>query len=244
MRKYVLLVTALIAAIAVAAVAQAAVKNKQTADLQFTPSVAGTKKKPRNASVRVNITTTNGESASKPPSAVKHVVLKFPPSGRWNGAKFPKCPPAIFMNNDVKACPKGSLVGKGKAEAWLGTTRIVHLNIYSFTDGNKLQIYVEGIDIGIFVYLTATIVQKASGITVDVPIPETVREAVPNTKTPLIKFVVPAITGQIKKAGKKINLIETTSCPKGNKYTISSTFTSEDNITQTVKATHPCTQGK
>ncbi|MFA4928782.1 MAG: hypothetical protein WC558_09715 [Patulibacter sp.] len=56
-------------------------------------------------------------------TTLQKTTVLFPLGSVYNGAKLPKCTAAALNNNGVDGCPKGSVMGKGKALAFADTVR-------------------------------------------------------------------------------------------------------------------------
>lgn len=113
MRKSLVIAAALLGALVFASVAFAAVVT--TLNVTTTPNKASTKKKLTPTRLGIDISTVDPALDQPPP--LKQVKLRFQKTGVFNGKLFPKCKFAKLRVNGPKACPKGSKVGTGTAQA-------------------------------------------------------------------------------------------------------------------------------
>jgi len=79
------------------------------------PNKASTKKKVQPITLEISISTTDPSVAQPPP--LKQDVIRCNKGGGFNGKLFPKCKFAKPRAQGKKACPKGSKVGTGTAQA-------------------------------------------------------------------------------------------------------------------------------
>jgi hypothetical protein len=108
---------ALVIAIAVAAVAiaQEPLPIKLRTVPTVTPNKAGTPKKPRG--VKIGVTAYIDMPADYDPPLVEMIEVWFPKGGRYNGAKHPTCSESVLNRWGPSRCPKGSIMGSGRATA-------------------------------------------------------------------------------------------------------------------------------
>lgn len=69
--------------------------------------------------MRVNI----GYPADYEPPLVQSVDVWFPKGGLYNGAKYPRCSQSTLSRSGPRACPKGSIMGRGTGSARADTVR-------------------------------------------------------------------------------------------------------------------------
>lgn len=81
-----------------------------------TPNKAGTKKKPRKVKLKVHVDWTTAGDGEKP--VTKSADVLFPKGSLYNGGKYPKCSQSVLSRSGPTKCPKGSIMGKGKASAY------------------------------------------------------------------------------------------------------------------------------
>lgn len=80
-----------------------------------------TKRKP--VPVTIDVLMEWDRSTNDNASTLQRTTVLFPQGSIYHGAKLPKCTAALLNNSGVAACPKGSIMGKGKAFAWADTVR-------------------------------------------------------------------------------------------------------------------------
>jgi hypothetical protein len=114
LRKTPTIVLGLAASLAFAggAIAQTDTTPSHTVNMTVKPSKAGTKKKPKSVSVKLEIS--NNKAAGTTASRIEI----FSPKGlKVNTKGFPVCSADTLINDGPSACPKGSKVGSGTAAA-------------------------------------------------------------------------------------------------------------------------------
>lgn len=80
-----------------------------------------TKRKP--VPVTVDVLMEWDRSTNDNATTLQKTTVLFPQGSIYHGAKLPKCSVALLNNSGVAACPKGSIMGKGKAWAFADTVR-------------------------------------------------------------------------------------------------------------------------
>ena len=111
MRKYLIVAVAAIAAVAFASVSLAQTPKPQTMSVKVSPKQAGTKKKPKNSSIVLDIQ--NNESKR----TLGKLVITSPKTFRLSTVGLTKCKASVLEEQGPSACPKKSKVGKGTASA-------------------------------------------------------------------------------------------------------------------------------
>jgi hypothetical protein len=129
-------------AMAAVAVAQYVLPVVTITEASVTPK-GGTKKKPKNATVKVGFTV-NRESNS----TADQIIFNLPANVRLSGKGFKYCP-ATKINQPgagggVKSCPKGSKVGTGSAVAYAGNTRIDYAITIFAASKNEIALNLAG----------------------------------------------------------------------------------------------------
>lgn len=198
-----------------------AVDMVQTLRVGITPSKAGTAKKPKAASIDVTIS-----SPTERPATTETVDVWFGKGVEFNNRAFPTCSlKTINASRGLSKCPKGSIVGKGKAKAigFLGGERVPEdLAVTAVNSpGNTLQLFVKGTNpLQIAAPITGKLTKASGqyGYKLSVTLPQDLREVLDGVFAPLVFFNV-NVRAQttVKKNGKstKVNYVETKSCPKG-----------------------------
>ncbi|MBF6621384.1 MAG: hypothetical protein ITG02_14290 [Patulibacter sp.] len=80
-----------------------------------------TKRKP--VPVTVDVLMEWDRSTNDNATTLQKTTVLFPKGSIYRGAKLPKCTFEALNNGGVDACPKGSVMGKGKASAFADTVR-------------------------------------------------------------------------------------------------------------------------
>jgi hypothetical protein len=246
MRKLMALVAIALGALSVTAVAIAQSGNtEQGLAVKASPTKAGTKKAPKNASLDVTTTTTN-KDGSQPP-VVSKAVIYFPKGFEFNGKYFKSCTAAILDAKGPSGCPKGSKVGTGNAEAMAGTDKFPPAVIDAFNGpgGKKIELYLTIPSIGLAQTIEGSI-SKATGAfayKLTVPIPENIQQPIPNMFVSLTRFNTKVKATTVAKVGKKkrkVGYVETVSCPKTRKWNFKGVFTTRDGQTMTATSSQAC----
>ena len=141
MRK--LTLTAAVAAAAIGAVGVAQAVTPTTAlKASVSPTKHGTKKKPRNVKLSIELITQ--PNPNDPPFATKSTVVHFDKSLKLGGKYLKSCTAGTVRTNNT-SCPKGSKVGTGSASGTaLGLTEPLTVTAYNGPGGNKLELLVDG----------------------------------------------------------------------------------------------------
>ncbi len=96
-----------------------------------------TKRKP--VPVTVDVLMEWDRSSNENASTLQKTTVLFPRGSIYHGGKLPKCSAALLNNSGLSACPKRSIMGKGKAWAWADTVRTT-ANI-TVVNGGKDRVY-------------------------------------------------------------------------------------------------------
>jgi hypothetical protein len=180
--------------------------------LKVSPTKAGTKKKPRSASVSLGI---EASSPSGRPDTTTRLKVTLPKGLQWNGKRWPskaRCSPAnATAKKSASACPRGSKVGSGHVTALGGPTggvvEEIDLTAFVTTRGN-LGLFLKAVTP---VPLGVMLEGKVNGRTIDVAIPTNIQEPVPGVATG-IKSLRFKLSGKAKIGGKSRGIVESTSC--------------------------------
>lgn len=97
------------------ALAQDIVPIKIAAHVTVSPNKAGTPAHPQG--VKIDVRATVDIPHDYEPPLVNTVDVWVSRGGRYNGGKFPTCSAATMAHGGIAACPKGSIMGHGKAVA-------------------------------------------------------------------------------------------------------------------------------
>jgi hypothetical protein len=97
------------------ALAQEVVPIQITAKAKVTPNKAGTPSHPQG--VKLDVKTDISIPDDYDPPLVNTVDVWISKGGLYNGAKFPTCSESAMAHRGLAACPKGSIMGHGRAKA-------------------------------------------------------------------------------------------------------------------------------
>jgi hypothetical protein len=114
LRKYLIVAIAALTAMAFTTVALAQTPAA-TMKVTIKPKKAGTKKKPKNASIELNIVNNDSKRT------LGKLTVTSPKTFKLSAKGLPKCSKSSIENNQsVDQCPKGSKIGGGTASALVG----------------------------------------------------------------------------------------------------------------------------
>lgn len=198
------------------------VEMEQKLSVRIAPTKSGTARKPKPASIEVTISSPTPE-----PATTDTVSVKFSKGVTFNNRAFPTCSLAtINATRSLSRCPRGSIVGRGKARAigFLSGTQVPEdLSVTAVNSpGNTLQLFVQGSSpLVIAAPITGRLVKGSGryGYKLNVTIPDELQEVIPGTAwAPLVYFNVKVkATTTVRRGGRstKVPYVATTSCPKG-----------------------------
>jgi hypothetical protein len=233
MKKVVLLVATVVAALALGSVAYA-INGEQGISVKLNPSKAGTKKKGKNSSIDVLVTTK--PAADDQPFATKQAVIHFDKALRFNTKMFKTCDQATAQQG-ASACPAASKVGSGSAAA-TALGQVENLTIVAFNGGNnKLELLVQGDSpLQINSVIEATLKKDTGkyGYKLIVPIPDNLQQPITGVFATLTKFET-----KVKATAKGKGYVESIAC-KGGKWNFGGDFTFTDGTTKKVTSTQKC----
>ncbi len=217
----------------------------QDFNITASPAKSGTKKKP--VPVTVNFSTGTKDDPGVLPPTTSRAAVFFPAGAQWNGDLFPKCAASgISAARSTDDCPKGSIVGSGKAAA-LAVGNIVQndLKITAVNGGkNRLNLFVEGTSpLRIQSNLDVKI-GKASGdygMSLTVDIPQNLQEPAPGVRTAITLFQV-KVGAKRKVKGVTRGIAEIGKC--NGTWKAKADFGYADGTKTTVNDSLKCTKGK
>jgi hypothetical protein len=122
---------------AAVALAQDVVPIKISAVVKVTPDKAGTPSHPQG--VTIDITGKVDIPMDYDPPLAKTVDVWISRGGVYNGGRFPTCSQRVMEQRGIRACPKGSIMGRGTARA-LADTVATYPNI-TVVNGGANQLY-------------------------------------------------------------------------------------------------------
>jgi hypothetical protein len=235
MRK--LTLTAGVAALAIGAVGAAQAVTPTTAlKASVSPTKHGTKKKPRN--VKLNIELITQPNPNDGPFATKSTVVHFDKNLKFGG-KYVKTCSADKVRSNNTACPKGSKVGTGSATGVaLGLTENLTVTAYNGPGGNKIELLVDGTSpLTIHDVIEGKLQSDKGkfGKKLVVAIPDTLQQPAPGAFATLTDFKT-----SVKGTGsKKRPYIGLAGCTK-KKLHFQSDFVFTDGSTSTATTTSKC----
>jgi hypothetical protein len=235
MRK--LTFTAGVAAAAIGAVGVAqAVTPATSIKTSVSPTKHGTKKKPRNVKLNVELITQPGPNDG--PFATKTTVVHFDKNLKLGGKYLKACSADKVRSNNT-ACPKGSKVGSGSATGVaLGLTENLTVTAYNGPRGNKLELLVDGTaPLAIHEVIEGKLQSDKGkfGQKLVVAIPDTLQQPAPGAFATLTDFKT-----SVKGTGsKKRPYVGLTGCTK-KKLNFQADFVFTDGSTSTASTTAKC----
>lgn len=115
MRKYLIMALVAMLSIAVTAVAVAqAPSTEPDVDVTLSPSNAGTKKKPKNSTLKLFVKNNQTDAT------VDTITVNIGKQVKLSGKGFKYCTAATLNTEGITGCPSGSKAGKGSANAVVG----------------------------------------------------------------------------------------------------------------------------
>jgi hypothetical protein len=228
LRKKLIVALAAVTALALAAsTAYAAVSVKFTTP--FSPNKA-------NKSAGVTTSIESSDPAAPQPPIMNKIQIKFPPGGKWNGPKFPKCSLSALQSKGPSGCPGKSKIGSGTGVGYAKpvVTDPVQGKLTLFNGGNSILVYVFP-DLGpTFV----TVCKVTGGYNLDCTIdPIKTLPSAPDAAVGTVK--TKTTPKSIKKKGKKIGLVVTPKKCKGS-WKASATFSFATGEKVTTPFTQKC----
>lgn len=209
-----------------AAAAQAVpVDMVQQLDVAIRPARAGTRRRPRPASIEVTI-----QSPTTTPATTQRVRLFLARGVRFNTRAFPTCSPRLIARTDsVSRCPRGSIIGRGRARAlgFIGGTVVPEdLTVTAVNSPrNTIQLFVFGeTPVPVAEPIAGRLVRTRGRYAhrLDVTIPAGLREIFPGAFAPLVYFNVTVKAARTVRRGRgararrtRVHFVETTACPRG-----------------------------
>jgi len=224
LRKYLIVAIAALTTVAFATVAIAQTGDTATLKTKLTPTNAGTKNKPKNSKLDLNVINGNTQRTMSDLDIFMPKTLKLSLKG------MPSCAPDKVL---ARSCPKSSLLGTGEAKAKTGVNGSTPGDLTFDVKAVKTKSQVNGKDMlgfviddgGSLIFLTETKLSKAGGkygqkLHIDVP------ELAQHAGT-AFNGLVSLHTKLGKKKGKNM-LLATTGC-KGKKQPFKVVLTFIDN---------------
>lgn len=238
------ILAALCAAIAMAVVGTAIAANEYVVATSFSPTKAGTAKKPVPVGVRLafNIEDTEG----KRPLSLERLAIRFTGS-RFNGAFFKNCTASSITQAQSDAnCPSGSLVGTGYARNLAGNradrndkSQNCYLALRLHNSGrNRLALFVKGSQtapagqtcpLNLAVAIPISISTSSSSSTFNLTIPESLKHPLATITNSLIEMRLNLPRKTTRRAGKTRGWAENVGRCRGGTRPVNFTFYNEEN---------------
>jgi hypothetical protein len=218
LRKYLITAVAAVAAIAVAAPIASAQEPEPTMEVNITPKNAGTKKKPKNSTIKLSIENPETTRTMTKLTITTAKTFKFSAKG------LTKCDESVLETSGPSACPAKSRVGKGTASAALGVTSPtptpLTFDVTAVVLGAKeVGFYLAARELPVNVLAPGHI----SGRKLTIEVPEAAQQPVPGTFAGLISLETTL------KAKKGKNYLASTNGCKARKHPFSAVLTFRDN---------------
>ena len=217
MRKLLIAAIAVFTAIGLVSVATAQTPGADL-DVKVSPANAGTKKKPKNSSLALEIV--NGDTTR----TMSKLAITLPRTVKLNARGLTRCDEQALEASGPSACPRSARLGKGTASAKVGVNTASPSDLtFDVTPvilgAKKLGFFLAGRELPVNVLAPGRI----SGRTLTIDVPRTAQEPAPGTFAGLVSLE--AKLGARK--GKNF-LLSTTGC-KRKKHKIKATLTFIDN---------------
>jgi hypothetical protein len=235
LRKYLIVAFAALTALAFTTVALAQTPAA-TMKVKIAPKKAGTKKKPKNASIELNI------KNNDPKKTLAKLEITAPKTFKLSAKGLTKCSDATLEAGGPAACPKASKVGKGEANALLGvngpTQTPLHFDVTAIVTGSKnIAFHLHSAQPALDIVSPGTI----NGRKLTIEVPQNAQQPVPGVYAGLVDLHT-TLKG---KKGKKY-LGSTVGCKK-KKHAFSTKLLFTDNGVSdaspvTVKASSKCSK--
>jgi len=236
LRKYLIVAFAALTALAFTTAAFAQTPAA-TMKVKIAPKKAGTKKKPKNSSIELNIKNNDDQKT------LSELDITAPKTFKLSAKGLTKCSKAVLDPNTGQgpgACPKGSKVGGGEANALLGVggtnPQPLHFDVTAFVVGSsEIWFYLHSDQPELNIVSPG----KISGRHLKIQVPQNAQQPLPGVYAGLVDIHT-TLKG---KKGKKY-LASTTGCKK-KKHAFSTKMTFIDNgftpaSTLTVKGSSKC----
>jgi hypothetical protein len=236
LRKYLIAALAAITAVALLAPVASAQEPTPTMKVNITPKKAGTKKKPKNSTIKLSIDNPEETRTLTKLTITTAKTFKFSAKG------LTKCDEQELEASGPSACPAKSRVGKGIATAALGVTSPtptpLTFDVTAIVLGAKeLGFYLAARELPVNVLAPGHI----SGRKLTIEVPDAAQQPVPGTFAGLISLE----TTLKAKQGK--NYLASTNGCKSRKHAFSALLTFRDNGatpagTRSTKANAACSK--
>jgi hypothetical protein len=218
LRRYLITATAAVAALAIAAPVASAQEPKPTMSVNITPKKAGTKKKPKNSTIKLSIE--NPETNR----TMTKLTITTAKTFKFSGKGLTRCDEAELEAGGPAACPRASRVGSGTASAALGVNSSnptpLTFDVTAIVLGAKeIGFYLAARELPVNVLAPGHI----SGRKLTIEVPEAAQQPATNVFAGLISL------NATLKAKKGKNYLASTNGCKARKHPFSAVLTFRDN---------------
>jgi hypothetical protein len=216
LRKYLIAALAALTAMAMTSVAEA--QTGATLKGKLTPAKAGTKKKPKNSKLRLQVENQDTQAT------LSQLAITSPSTVKLSTKGLTRCDADVLEAQGPSACPRASRVGGGVARALLGVNgpnpQPLTFDVTAVVTGSRhLDFYLRAREIQTAVLATGTI----SGRTLTIRVPDAAQQPLTGVWAGLVSLDT-TIGG---KKGKNY-LLGSVGCKK-RKHTLKAKFTFRDN---------------
>lgn len=209
----------------------------QTLKVKLTSTKSGTSKKPKG--IGLTLSTGTVSALGEAPLPIQTAKIIMPTGVNLNYKSFPSCSVVMATNRN---CSSKTAVGTGSATA--------HLNDVDYDPQGQLTQY-QGTNGQLFIHtvfykpaiidenVVGKIKKSGSHYELGFTVPPALQEPLPGTRAQVLDFTTKFPKQTVKKKGKTINYIETTSCPKKG-WVFKGEFVYVDGTTATASYTVKC----
>jgi hypothetical protein len=218
LRKYLIAAVAALTVVALTATAVAQAPEA-TLKMKLTPKKAGTKAKPKNGKITLNVANSN------PQRTLSELTITQPSTVKVSTKGLARCEESVLETQGPTACPRASRVGKGVAHALLGVNTAaptpLTFDVNAVVTGPRnIGFHLHGRELpGLNLLSEGTL----SGRKLRIVVPAQAQQPSPGTWAGLVS-IESTLSG---KKGKNY-LVSTTGCKK-RKHAFSTTLTFVDN---------------
>jgi hypothetical protein len=218
LRKLLIAATAALTVVACSTVAFAQTPGA-TMEVKVSPKNAGTKKRPANSSLRLEVT--NGDTTR----TMSRLTITSPATVKLATKGLPRCnAEELEQEGSLSVCPRRSRVGKGTASALVGvntgTASPLTFDVTAVVTGPRnLGFYLEGRELPVNVLAPGRI----SGRKLVIEVPQSAQQPAPGTYAGLV-----SLQATMKGKKGKNRLISATGC-KARKHAYKAVLTFIDN---------------
>jgi hypothetical protein len=236
LRKYLIAAVAAVATVGMSTSIASAQDPKPTMKVNITPKKAGTKKKPKNSTIKLSVE--NPETNR----TMSQLTITTAKTFKLSAKGLTKCSESTLEQGGPEACPRASRVGRGTASAALGVTSPtptpLTFDVTAVVLGAKeIGFYLAARELPVNVLAPGHL----SGRKLTIEVPQAAQQPVPGTFAGLI-----SLNATMKGKKGKNYLASTTGC-RARKHSFSAVLTFVDNGataagTRSTSATSRCSK--